>query len=283
MFDPVPIDRLGELGSKYASRVHLSPMTALWYAPMNTNLPPFDDVRVRQALNYAVNRDAAVKLFGGAKLAEPLCQILPPGFPGHLTDCLYTQNPGGKWSAPDMDKAKQLVAQSGTAGQKITVISDDSAISRSVGTYLASTLSELGYKADSKALSANIQFTYISNSKNNTQISISQWYPDYPAPSTFLYEMLACSSFRPGSDTSTNLAGFCDHKIDAAMEAASALAVTDQAGANEKWARADTDLMTAAPFVPLFAPRHVDFVSGRVGNFVFSNQFQWIAPQSWVK
>ena len=51
-------------------------------------------------------------------------------------------------------------------------------------------LNELGFKATSKVISANIQFTYIQNTKNNVQISITQWYQDYPAASDFLNVLL---------------------------------------------------------------------------------------------
>ena len=117
-----PADRLGEIGTKYAEQVHVNPLTAFWYVPMNTNLAPFNNVKARQAVNYAIDRNAAVKLFGGPKLATPSCQVLPPGFPGHVDYCPYTKNPGAKWSAPDLAKAKQLVKESGTAGQKVAVV-----------------------------------------------------------------------------------------------------------------------------------------------------------------
>ena len=109
-------------GTKYASQVHVNPLTAFWYAPMNTNLAPFNNLKARQAVNYAIDRNAAVKIFGGPNLATPSCQVLPPGLPGLQADyCPYTKNPGTKWSAPDLAKAKQLVKESGTAGQKVAV------------------------------------------------------------------------------------------------------------------------------------------------------------------
>ena len=66
-----------------------------------------------------------------------------------------------------MEKAKQLVEESGTKGQKVTVIAEDNATSRGIGTYIQSVLSELGYDASMKAVSPNIQFTYIQNTNNN--------------------------------------------------------------------------------------------------------------------
>ena len=283
MFDPPPADRLAEIGAKNADQVHLTPLTAVWYAPLNVNLPPFNDKRARQALNYAVDRDALVGIFGGANLATPVCQILPPGFPGHVDSCLYTADPGTAWSAPDMDKAKKLVEESGTNGQPVTIVTETSEVSKNVGTYLQSVLNDLGYEASVKSMSSDIQFTYIQNTNNKVQISIAQWFPDYPAASDFLNVLLSCDSFRLGSDASINISGICDKKLDERMHDALKLALTDQEGANAKWAEIDQAYMNEAPWVPLFTPKHVDFVSKRLGNFTFSNEFYWLPALSWVK
>jgi peptide/nickel transport system substrate-binding protein len=283
MFDQPPADRLSELGTKYQDRVHINQLTAIWYAPMNTNIPPFDNLKARQAVNYAIDRAALVNLFGGPALATPTCQILPIGFPAYEPYCPYTQNPGTEWSAPDMEKAKQLVQESGTAGQKVTLIVEDTAVSRSIGVYLQSVLSEIGYDASVKAISPNIAFTYIQNTNNNVQISVTQWYQDYPAPSNFLYVLLSCDSFHPGSDSSVNIAGFCDKELDAQMKKALELGITDQEAALKLWTEIDKKMVDAAPWAPLFNPKHIDFVSERLGNFLFNAQFYWMISQSWVK
>jgi peptide/nickel transport system substrate-binding protein len=283
MFDPPPADRLNEIGTKYASQVHVTPLTAFWYVAMNTNLAPFTDVGVRQAVNYAIDRDALVGLFGGSVLAQPVCQILPPNFPGHVDSCIYTKDPGTTWSAPDIDKAKELVKASGMAGQKVTVITEDTAVSRGIGTYLQSVLNDLGFEASVKPVSSNIEFTYIQNTNNNVQISVTQWFQDYPAASDFLNVLLSCASFHPGSDASINISGLCDKELDAKMQAALTQAVTDPEGADAEWAKIDAAFMEKAPLAPLFTPKHVDFVSTRIGNYVFSNQFQWQMALAWVK
>ncbi|HEX6094517.1 MAG TPA: ABC transporter substrate-binding protein, partial [Dongiaceae bacterium] len=220
---------------------------------------------------------------GGPVLASPVCQVLPPTFPGHQPFCLYTANPGEAWSAPDIEKAKQLVQESGTAGQEVTVISEDSAVSKAVGTYLQSVLNEIGYKASVKPISSNIQFTYIQNTNNNVQISVSQWYQDYPAASNFLHVLFGCDSFHPGSDSSVNISGFCDKEIDAKMKDALKLAVTDQVAADKMWSEIDRAVMEKSPAVPLFTPKRVDFVSKRLGNYKFNAQYYWVVTQSWVK
>src|SRR3954451_17880023 len=98
MFDQPPADRLGELSSKYAKRAHINPLTAIWYFAFNTRIPPFNNLKARQAVNYATDRNALVKLYGITKLGVATCQILPPNLPGYVPYCPYTKNPGsGKW------------------------------------------------------------------------------------------------------------------------------------------------------------------------------------------
>ena len=144
-------------------------------------------------------------------------------------------------------------------------------------------LADLGYDASLKAISPNIQFTYIQNTNNNVQISISQWYMDYPAASNFLNVLLGCDSFHKGSDSSINISGYCNKDLDGQMKAAIKQAVTDQDGANAEWAKIDKGFMEQSPVAPLFTPKSVNFTSARLGNYLFNKQNRWIVSQSWVK
>src|SRR5262249_15889319 len=175
------------------------------------------------------------------------CQILPAGFPGHEDYCPYTKNPGAKWTAPDLAKAKQLVQKSGTAGQKVAIVVSDDAVNKDVGTYLQSLLNQLGWKASLKVVSNNIQFSYIQNTKNKVQISLTQWYQDYPGAADFLNVLFGCGSFHPGSDTSINIAGFCDKAIQKQMTAAAALTATNTNAGHALWAKIDKLVTDPAP------------------------------------
>ncbi len=284
VFDPPPADRLNEIGTKFASQVHVNPLTAFWYLAMNTRLAPFDNVQARQAVNWAIDRAAAVKIYGGEQLAQPVCTVLPPGFPGHADTCDYTKGGGKTWSAPDMDKAKQLVQASGTAGQEVGIVVQDDEVNKSLGEYLQSMLTEMGYKATLKPISANIQFTYIQNTNNKVQISLSQWYQDYPAASDFLNVLLSCASFHEGSDSSINITGFCDPTTETKIKDALTTESTDGlSAADAKWSDVDQTVMKAAPMAPIFTPKLVDFVSKRVGNYQFSKQFYMLVSQLWTK
>ena len=85
-------------------------------------LTPFDDVRVRRALNLAVDRNAAVDAFGGPGTAVPACQMLPPGISGYVRYCPYTRDPSasGRWKGPDLQRARRLVAGTRHRGMLVT-------------------------------------------------------------------------------------------------------------------------------------------------------------------
>jgi peptide/nickel transport system substrate-binding protein len=283
VFDPPPSDRLNEMGTKYTKQVHVNPLTAFWYLTLNTHLAPFDNPLARQAVNWAVDRAATVRLYGGPNLAQPTCTILPPGLPGHVNFCDYTKGGGASWSAPDVDKARQLVRQSGTAGQPVAVVVQEDEVNKSIGEYAQSLLNQIGYRATLKPLSANIQFTYIQNTKNKVQVALTSWYQDYPAASDFLRVLLSCASFHPGSDSSINVSGFCDKDIDARMGVAGRTEQSDMAAANRQWGQIDQAVMAQSPVVPLFNPKLVDFVSTRVGDYQFSKQFYMLVSQLWVR
>lgn len=283
MFETIPGDRLNEVATKYAHQVHVSPLLAYWYLEMNVNMKPFSNLDARLAVNYALDRAALVKLYGGPVLATPSCQILPPGIGGYEPSCIFTKNPGTKWSAPDMAKAKALMAKSGMIGQKVTIITQTVDPYRAIGVYLQSLLNQLGFKASVKAISPNIEFTYLQNTKNKVQIGVTDWYQDYPAPSDFLNVLYSCANFHPGSDTSINMPGFCNHSIDALMQKAMTTSLTSIPAANKIWAEVDRKITALSPTATMFNPKHVDFTSKRLGNFVFSGQVQFQPQLAWVK
>ena len=65
MFEPPAADRLDEVKSRYGDRFRLEDSINTYYFFMNTQKPPFNDLRVRQAINYAVDPEALNRIFGG--------------------------------------------------------------------------------------------------------------------------------------------------------------------------------------------------------------------------
>ena len=284
MFDTPPADRLNEMSTKYASQVYVNPLTAIYYFAFNVRVPPFNNLKARQGVNFATDRNALVKIYGGPKLAVPTCQILPPSFPGYKPYCPYTKNPGsGKWTAPDMAKAQQLINASGTKGAVVKVNTDTTDVNKAFGLYFVGLLNKLGYKAQLQALSPDIQYPYCQNSKNKIQFCYSSWYQDYPAASDFLNVLLGCDSFVPNSNASPNIAEFCNKPIQAQMNAALQQGITDPSGANTKWEAVDKAVTDQAPWVSMINPKYVNFVSKRVKGFQFSPQWYFLIDQASVK
>jgi peptide/nickel transport system substrate-binding protein len=114
---------LPDLLARTPGRLHSAPWPGGTWMFLNVRRPPFDDPRVRQALNFAVDRAKLVELYGGPQAADLTCQLVTPGYPGHSPYCPYTADPtpGGGWTAPDLDRARRLVAASGRAGARVTV------------------------------------------------------------------------------------------------------------------------------------------------------------------
>jgi peptide/nickel transport system substrate-binding protein len=282
--DSIPSDRLNEISTKYPKQVHINPLVATWYFAFNTRIPPFNNLKARQAVNYATDRKALIKIYGGPQLAIPTCQVLPPNFPGYKPYCPYTVNPGsGKWTGPDMAKAKQLVEASGTKGAAVKVNTDTTDVDKGYGLYFIGLLNKLGYKATPQFLSNDIQYPFIQNSKNKVQFAFSDWFADYPAASDFLQILLGCGSFHPNSNSSPNIAEFCHKGIQAKMDHAGELGLTDPDAANELWAQVDKEMTDQAPWVAFFNPKLLDFVSARVKGFTFSPQWYFLLDQASVK
>jgi YVTN family beta-propeller protein len=79
--------QIDALATRFAGQLHTTPIAGTIFAFLNLHTPPFDDVNVRRALNYAVDRSAFVAVHGGERSAQATCQFLPANFPGHRTDC----------------------------------------------------------------------------------------------------------------------------------------------------------------------------------------------------
>ena len=140
--------RLGELVARAPGRLITGPASSTDWMFLNARRPPFDDPRVRRAVNFATDRAALAERYGGPAVASPTCQILPPAFPGFSPHCPYTAAParGGGWTAPDLPRARRLIAEAGSAGAPV-VVTVAPQWSDSAGPYFVSLLNKLGLRA----------------------------------------------------------------------------------------------------------------------------------------
>jgi YVTN family beta-propeller protein len=278
---PPSESQLAAVKTRYASQVHSNPQPATIMLFLNTRLAPFDRLDVRRALNYAADRAAAVHAAGGPDVAQATCQILPPHFQGYRPYCPYTAGPQGSWRAPDLAKARALVARSGTRGMKITVWSWGDL--GGFGPYAVKLLQSLGYRASMKVRGGFGYFTIVGDSRTKAQIGTSEWISDYPAPSGFFNAILTCASFLPKNPQNSNAAEFCDPRIDRQINKALIEQATNPDAARRLWESVDRQTVDQAPWVPLVNPKSVDVLSKRVGNYQYSPPLGMLIDQLWVR
>ena len=277
-FKPLfPPARLAALSVDSPGQVYSHAVAVSNYMYLNVLAPPFDDIRVRRALNYATDRARVVELEGGRELATATCQILPVGFPGYVPYCPYTarSGPGRGWTAPDMERARALVAASGTAGKRIVVLTPDFKLG--LGRYFAWLLDQLGYRASVRVPDGDY-FEAMRDPRTRAQIGFFGFNADYAAPSTFIQVNFTCAS--QASRRPENTSYFCDRelarKVDLALAAEGAVAI-------DRWTAIDHELADRAPAVPLTNRRSAVLVSKRVGNVQQHVQAYTMLDQMWVR
>jgi YVTN family beta-propeller protein len=283
--DGPPTNRLSEVQTRFAIQLHPTPDDVLDQLVLNTRVPPFNDIRVRRALNYAVDRGKVGELVGSD--AQPTCQFLPPYISGYERYCPYTLDPGatGVWRAPDLATAERLIAASGTRGTRIAVwmlgiFGDPTGIGR----YVVSLLDRLGYRAQFRDLTSDpTSVGRFANSRTKVQVAISGYFPNYPRPSEFIQWFLSCQNFVPNSPYSANWSELCDPRLDGEIRRALAADGTNSPTAPSLWAAADRIATADAPPVPLVNPSTFDLVSRRLGNYQHNPQLGILIDQAWVQ
>jgi peptide/nickel transport system substrate-binding protein len=96
--------------------------------------------------------------------------------------------------------------------------------------------------------------------------------------------LLSCRSFVPDNIVANNNAAeFCDPKIDAQAQQASALQALAPGAASEAWSRIDQEITDDAPRVPLYNLRDNIATSSRVGNYQYSPFWMLLFDQLWVR
>jgi peptide/nickel transport system substrate-binding protein len=268
---------LDTLFTRYAGQVHTNGRSGTRYLFLNTRVPPFNELDVRQAVNYAVDRREAVELEGGSRTSRPTCQFLPPNYPGYERYCPYTAHPGrGRpWKAPDLRTARRLIARSHTRGMRVDVWGPDPFAH---GRFAVRLLDRLGFRAHLRLLPVTSYWQYISDPRNRAQIGLVVWDSDFPAPSDFLQQLFACHS-----PSNVNWSHFCDPQADRLMDRALRLQSTDPTAAQALWARAEQRIVGQAAALPLDNPKQVDVVSRRVGDYQYSPQWGVLLDQLWVR
>jgi ABC-type transport system substrate-binding protein len=253
---------------------------------LNQTVKPYDNVKVRQAINYAIDRDRLIRLLHlSPDEADAACQILPEGFPGHQPDCPYTADAGdGHWHSPDLAKATRLARESGTTHIPVTIWTNAGIANDEVNAYLVGLLRKLGYQATFRSIPDERFMATVSDASRKTQISLGGWIADIPRPSDFFVPVLSCRSYVDHLPGSANLTGFCDPHVDQLVTMAQAAQLTDEGAFRNRWAEIDRLVTGQAPWVPILNFSGSVFVSARAGNYQDSPYYGGsLLDQMWVQ
>jgi peptide/nickel transport system substrate-binding protein/oligopeptide transport system substrate-binding protein len=227
------------------------------YIALNTKVKPFDDVKVRQAVNMAINKERISRILNGR--ATPANQILPPLMPGH--DKAFTGYPF------DVEKAKALLAEAGHPdGFETVLYSTNTDPQPRIAQAIQQDLAAIGIKAEVRAL-AQGNVIAAGGTEGEAPMIWSggmAWIADFPDPSNFYGPILGCSGAVAGG---WNWSWYCNEAID--KRAGEADAMSDPAKAAERqaaWGKIFTDIMADAPWVPVINERRVVAKSPRMGG-----------------
>jgi peptide/nickel transport system substrate-binding protein len=192
MQNPPPPDRYAEIRRRFeGTQSRPEPVISNFYFWMNTQAPPFNDVRVRRAVNYALEPAALERIYAGSM--KQLQQILPPGMPGFRRFQPYPH---------DLAKARSLVAAADPSERKISVWTDSIPPANEAGKYYAQILERLGFEADLKIINPTTYFTLIGNgSTPDLDTGWSNWLLEYPNPYSLFAPQLSGESITPVNNT----------------------------------------------------------------------------------
>ena len=236
-------------------------MISNFYFWMNTQQPPFDDVRIRRAVNYALEPGALERIYAGS--LRRLQQILPPGMPGFSRFQPYPH---------DLAKAKELVAEADPSDRRITVWTDSIPPADEAGEYYGRVLESLGFEVDLKTVSPSTYFTVIGNVNTpDLDTGWSNWLLEYPNPYALFAPQLTGGSIAPVNNT--NYARFSDPAVNRKVTELG----REQLGPRQvdEYAALDRRVMALAPWAPFGSLTLATFVSADIDldKVVFSPIF----------
>ncbi|MCZ4262538.1 ABC transporter substrate-binding protein [Limimaricola sp. G21655-S1] len=246
MNDPAQAERVVEGGQLHTG-----------YITINTQMPPFDDVKVRQAVNMAINKDRIIQIINGR--AVPANQPLPPSMPG------YTENYEGYQY--DIEAAKALLAEAGHPDgfeTELFVMNTDP--NPRIAQAIQQDLKQIGIDASIQSL-AQANVIAAGGEKEQAPMIWSggmAWIADFPDPSNFYGPILGCAGAVPGG---WNWSWYCNEELDAMAAEADSMADPEQAEERlGKWSDVYMKVMEDAPWVPVFNEQRYTMKSERMGG-----------------
>jgi peptide/nickel transport system substrate-binding protein len=247
----VPSDQREAIVNKYeGTQFRVEHPLNIYMFWMNTEQAPFDDPKVRQAVNYAVDTDALERIYAGSMAAAH--QVLPQGMPGYKALDLYPHN---------MAKAKELLGEANLTDRDITVWTDNESPNDEAGAYYQDVLDKLGFNAKLKTINADNYYTIIGNETTpDLDTGWLAYFADYPNPNAFFQPLLSGESIAPTGNTN-----FARIDVPELNEKIAELSEEPLGSEQESaYAELDRSFMELAPVVPYGTNTTSTFVDDQV-------------------
>jgi peptide/nickel transport system substrate-binding protein len=249
-YPPIPFDRLERVADKYDTRLRVYTGANTYYFFMNTRVKPFDDIRVRKAVNYAIDRQALVREFGG--LAQATQNVLPPTADQYRRLDLYGY---------DIDKAKQLIAAAHAKGTHVVVWGSNRPASLKPVDYLVKQLRLIGLVPVKKIVDGTSYWAQIGNQRNHAAIGFADWFQNYPHPLDWFGRLLIGSAIsRRGNENYANANVPAVNNLTASLAKRPKLTPA----VNAEWATLDRLAIEEALWAPFVNRNFTAFFSKRV-------------------
>ena len=248
-----------ELDSDPQTKEYFSaiPSLRVSYATLNTTIPPFDNAKARQAANYAIDREALVKILGGELQGSPSSGILsdtmlPQGYPAEVYP-----------STPDVEKAKALLQEAGikTPLDAGTLYYPEAGVNADIAQQIVGDLKKVGLNLKIKGLNTDNYYQFIQNPENKDVIAMASWEADYPDGITYFEPLLVSGA----ADGGSNYGDFKDPELDAEVARINEM----QPGPERRQAWADLSTSLArdkAPWLQILTRNNLNLTSPKYGG-----------------
>lgn len=213
-----------------------APALRFWYVGINTTRGPLKDVRVRQALNHAVDVNTMLQHVMGGR-GSAAAGVIPPTLGG--------ADAGRKAYAYDVNKAKQLLAAAGHPnGIDLELWTSNTDASPRISQTIQANLAQAGIRV--KLVPRDASSMREAARKGQTDLALKEWWADYPDAENFLYPLLHSRNKGAGGNISFYANPQLDRLVDQAHRE------QDETKRNQLYSEADQIAFNDAPMIFLF-------------------------------
>ncbi|MFE7406690.1 ABC transporter substrate-binding protein [Isoptericola sp. NPDC057559] len=256
----VPAAQLAQVQNDASAKERLvtSGPGALAYLAINTEADGLDDAKVREAIEYAVDKQAFLVASGGEISGELATTLITPGIPGREDFDLYPADASG-----DPDKAKALLEEAGWAGRTLRLVVPDDSPTLAKAQAIEQGLKRAGITVKIVSQPSDVWTqTVTQGDGSDYDLTLSSWQPDFPSANGNIQPLFATSQIGNGG---YNLSRYSNKDVDALIEQATQ--ETDADAAAGVWAQADKAILEDAPVVPLIYTKNSFLHGSKVQNF----------------